>query len=368
EVREEILAMDADVLRQSEAMQALLDDGLSFEEARKQLAEDASTQGFLIAGVATGLFGGMGDRVLANILTGRLTGNIAGRMARGAFAEGVLEELPQSMAQRAAENYAVRQADPSRPLTAGVLDEGLGGLAAGGIMGAGFGALARPSSFDAAQDGTAQDGAGSSPLDQFGQEVVAPSDDTILQPGQQAVWRSNGQEIPLEVISVNERAPGDDRPHARVRMGENETLVPMEELAPAVEPAPSGPVGRAVQNAMRQAEAAVAEAEAPVEIAGSQYATDGLPVRDVGLPGVEAVAPAGLADAGAVAATPGVDVVGRAVPAASGERSGIDLPSTDVAADAQPALSPELVLRSDGTPFKTEKTARQAMKNRRLQG
>src|SRR5690606_32759753 len=130
----------------------------------------------------------------------------------------------------------------------------------------------------------------------------------------------------------------------------------------------TGPVGRAMQNAMRQTEAAVAEAEAPEEIAGSQYATDGLPVRDVGLPGVEAVAPVGLADAGAVAATPGVDVVGRAVPAASGERGGIDLPGTDVAADAQPALSPELVLRSDGTPFKTEQTARQAMKNRRLQG
>src|SRR5690606_36042763 len=33
-----------------------------------------------------------------------------------------------------------------------------------------------------------------------------------------------------------------------------------------------------------------------------------------------------------------------------------------------PSLSTELVLRSDGTPFKTEKAARQAMKNRRLQG
>ena len=184
EVRKEIMSMDADVLRKSEAMQALLDDGLSFDEARKQLAEDASTQGFLIAGVATGLFGGMGDRVLANILTGRLTGNIAGRMARGAVAEGVLEEMPQSMAQRAAENYAVRQADQSRPLTAGVLNEGLGGLAVGGITGASFGALARPSSFDAEQGGAAQDSAVSSPIDQF----------KVLQPGQQAVWRSNGQE------------------------------------------------------------------------------------------------------------------------------------------------------------------------------
>src|SRR5690606_15223654 len=71
---------------------------------------------------------------------------------------------------------------------------------------------------------------------------------------------------------------------------------------------------------------------------------------------------------GAVAATPGVDAVGRAVPAASGERSGIDLPSTDVAADSLPALSPGLVLRGDGKPFKTEETARLAAKNRRLQG
>src|SRR5690606_26977128 len=227
---------------------------------------------------------------------------------RGTVGEGVSEAAEEGYAQFAA-NQAVRAIDPEQDPFEGGGEATASGLAfapLGGISGA----------FEGYQlqevQGGATPRAPAQTTDQFeadlagGAEVAVPSDDTIIQPGQQAVWRSNGQEIPLEVISVNERAPGDDRPHARVRMGENETLVPMEELAPAVEPAPSGPVGRAVQNAMRQA--AVAEAVAPVEIAESQYAADGLPVRDVGLPGVESVAPVGLADAGAVAATPGVDV------------------------------------------------------------
>jgi len=371
---------ERDLWAANEAFARLVEAGVPPEEARKEVALELSRwsaikTAALSLGIQVALPGARSiERVLAGGARGTATGGARGAArgaVRGTVGEGFSEATEEGYAQFAA-NQAVQAIDPEQDLFEGVGEATASGLAfapLGGVSGA-FEGYRRQE----VQNGAAQDGAGSSPLDQFeadmagGAEVAVPSDDTILQPGQPAVWRSNGQEIPLEVISVNERAPGDDRPHARVRMGENETLVPMEELAPAVEPAPSGPVGRAVQNAMRQAEAAVAEAEAPVEITGSQYATDGLPVRDVGLPGVEAVAPVGLADAGAVAATPGVDAVGRAVPAASGERSGIDLPSTDVAADAQPALSPGLVLRGDGTPFKTEKTARQAMKNRRLQG
>ena len=143
QVRDEIMRLKPEDLRQSEAIQTLMGEGLTLEQARRQLAEDAATQGFLIAGTATGLFGGLGDRALANMITGRVSASLAGRVGKGAVADGVLEELPQSMAQKLAENYAVGRADPNRELTEGVLNEGLGGLAVGGVMGGGMGALAR---------------------------------------------------------------------------------------------------------------------------------------------------------------------------------------------------------------------------------
>lgn len=158
QVRDQIAAMPLEQLQQSEAFQTLLEEGLQPEEARAQLAEDSATQGLLIAGAATGVFGGMGDRALANLLTGRVTAGIGGRIAKGAIGEGLLEELPQSMGQQLAENYVMQDADPSRELGAGVLNAGLGGLATGAVMGGGLGAVATsrtgPSDADpaAAQD------------------------------------------------------------------------------------------------------------------------------------------------------------------------------------------------------------------------
>lgn len=144
QVRDQIAAMPLELLQQSEAFQTLLEEGLKPEEARAQLAEDSATQGLLIAGAATGVFGGMGDRALANLLTGRVTAGIGGRIAKGAVGEGLLEELPQSIGQQVAENYAMQDADPNRKLGAGVLNAGLGGLATGAVMGGGLGAVATP--------------------------------------------------------------------------------------------------------------------------------------------------------------------------------------------------------------------------------
>jgi len=142
QVRDEIMKLKPEDLVKSEAIQSLMSEGMSLEAARAQLAEDAATQGFLIAGTATGLFGGLGDRALANLITGRVSANLAGRVAKGAVAEGIFEELPQSMAQKAAENYAVSKADPNRKIGEGVVNEGLGGLAVGGVMGGAMGGAA----------------------------------------------------------------------------------------------------------------------------------------------------------------------------------------------------------------------------------
>lgn len=143
-VRDKINEMPIEKLAKSEAYQSLLDEGMSPEEARNSIAEDSATQGMMIAGVATGIFGGFGDRALAKMLTGNIKSSITSRVTRGAVSEGIFEELPQSLSQGLAENYAVQTADPTQELTEGVLNEGLGGLATGGVMGAGLGGVAAP--------------------------------------------------------------------------------------------------------------------------------------------------------------------------------------------------------------------------------
>jgi hypothetical protein len=142
-VREAITGMEDEVLLKSEVIQALMDDGLSLEQAKAQLAEDKATQAFLTAGVATGMFGGMGDRLLAKGITSGIKGGILKRMGAGAVAEGLLEELPQSALSKMAENIALQAADPTISALEGVGEEAVGGLAIGSVMGAGFGAMTR---------------------------------------------------------------------------------------------------------------------------------------------------------------------------------------------------------------------------------
>lgn len=141
QVREDILKMKPEQLANSDAMKSLMDGGLSFEQARAQLAENASSQAFMLAGISTGIFGGMGDRALAKIITNRAGGRLKAAMA-GAIGEGVFEEMPQSATQQMSQNYAMQQADPNTPLMKGVANQAAAGMAVGGLMGAGMGAAA----------------------------------------------------------------------------------------------------------------------------------------------------------------------------------------------------------------------------------
>ncbi|WP_331373778.1 PLxRFG domain-containing protein [Sinorhizobium chiapasense] len=142
-VRERIAAIPREQLLQSEAVRDMVEGGMSEGDAVKAVTQDAATQAFIIAGVTTGAFGGMGDRTLAKILAEGVGGNVAQRIlrstARGAFAEGVLEELPQGVTQTMAENLAVKQVNPSQSITEGVEEAAAAGLATGGAMGAGMG-------------------------------------------------------------------------------------------------------------------------------------------------------------------------------------------------------------------------------------
>lgn len=140
-VREQILALDENQMKDSEALKAIMaDKKMSFEEARAAIADDAAGQAFWLAGVSTGIFGGLGDRTLAKIITG--DGGIVKSTVKGAIGEGLLEEMPQSIGQQMSENYAMQEADPNIPLMKGVPNAAASGLAIGGVMGAGLGAMA----------------------------------------------------------------------------------------------------------------------------------------------------------------------------------------------------------------------------------
>ncbi|KQV27850.1 hypothetical protein ASC97_05660 [Rhizobium sp. Root1203] len=142
-VRDRIGKIPRDQLAQSDAIKAMVQGGMSQDEAIKALTEDAASQAFLTAGVATGMFGGMGDRALAKIIAegvgGGVMRRIVGGATRGFVGEGLLEEAPQGAAQTIAENAAVQRADPGQSLTEGVGEAVASGVAAGGAMGAGMG-------------------------------------------------------------------------------------------------------------------------------------------------------------------------------------------------------------------------------------
>ena len=140
ETREQILKMTPEQLKDSEALASLVDGGRSFEDARRELADNAASKAFVLAGVTTGMFGGMGDRALAKIITGN-SGRLKSALT-GAVGEGLFEEVPQSATQQMSQNYAMQDADPSTPLMKGVANQAAGGLAVGGLMGAGMGAAA----------------------------------------------------------------------------------------------------------------------------------------------------------------------------------------------------------------------------------
>ncbi|HDL7972599.1 TPA: hypothetical protein PXQ01_003800 [Yersinia enterocolitica] len=148
EVRDTIMSLPDEVILQSEAAQGLIQSGMDIEQARKTLAEDGSTKAFLMSGTATGTFGGQGDKIIAKILTGQITKGILPRFIKGAVAEGVMEELPQSIGSRMAENYAIQSADPNHKLSDDVLNQGLGGAASGSIMGGTIAGASRPGKWD----------------------------------------------------------------------------------------------------------------------------------------------------------------------------------------------------------------------------
>ncbi len=143
DVRDKIMAMTPEQLQGSEAMQALMSQGMSFDAARQQIANDSATQAFIASGLVTGAFGGYGDQILAKAITSGLGKNILTRVGKGVVGEGLLEEFPQEFGSAVAENAALRRADGSIGLTDDALNRALGGAATGGLQGGAMTAFGR---------------------------------------------------------------------------------------------------------------------------------------------------------------------------------------------------------------------------------
>ncbi|MBY6209102.1 MULTISPECIES: LPD38 domain-containing protein [Halomonas] len=138
DVREAIESMPDEMLRESDAIQMLMLEGKTFDEAKKTITEDLQSQTFMVAGAITGAFGGAGDRFLAKLLTEGGSGRFAA-MLRGGVAEGLLEEAPQEGGQQIAKNRALGVVDDSVGTFDDVPNAMAGGAAIGGVMGGGLG-------------------------------------------------------------------------------------------------------------------------------------------------------------------------------------------------------------------------------------
>lgn len=254
EVRESVLEMKDDVLNQSEAYQALISSGMKPEEAKQALADDLATRAFITSGVTTGLFGGMGDRALAKIFTGQVgkstVQNAVKGFGKGALAEGVFEELPQSVLQQLSQNEAISKADVNKSLMDDVINQGLGGMALGGLQGGAMGGIA-----GAASRGQRSQQPGAQPAPGQGQQPefdMPPDGSAFADDGQAPSAATAGPAMGADATQSNpleQRAPtveGDWIPAGDYLP----TWVAEEQ-----QDAPAGPMTAALENSAAQQQA-----------------------------------------------------------------------------------------------------------------
>lgn len=160
EVTDQVRELPDDVLQNSEAFKSLVGQGMSAADAKEKLATDLGMRAFVTGGVATGLFGGMGDRVIAKIMTEKVGQSAMKRFSKAAAEATVgeaLEEFPQSGLQQMAQNEALQKADSRVNLTDDALNQAFGGLATGAMQGAGTGVGASALNMNAGHVGGVRD-------------------------------------------------------------------------------------------------------------------------------------------------------------------------------------------------------------------
>lgn len=133
-----------DVLENSEFFQDIrrANPEWTADQARAQLANNASLRAALVSGVVTAVFAGQGDRVLYHAFSKGMEGKLLTRMGKTALGEAA-EEFPQGFGSKMAENEALQQANPDQRLTQGAMNEGVSGAVAGFAMGGTMGVASK---------------------------------------------------------------------------------------------------------------------------------------------------------------------------------------------------------------------------------
>lgn len=300
EVRDQINALPQDVLDQSDAYKSLIASGMQPGEAKTALAEDMATRAFVTSGVVTTAFGGMGDRALAKIFTSQMSKAGVKKMlasaGKGAVAEGLFEELPQSVGQQLAQNEAVKEVDPSQSLSENVINQGLGGAVLGGIMGGGMGGGAHlAGSGQAAPEVApapqveptpvpvpvpAAPARPSGPLTAAVEGAAAPAAPRAT------VTAPDGQQVAGTVQGYQEDEQGNFAAQIEGDDGQVHTVTSADGVVVTPEAAPAGPLTSAVESASEAhaenpAAPPVAPEPAPAAPTGPDYASMDLPqLRD----------------------------------------------------------------------------------------
>ena len=140
---EEVLRMPREVLEQSPEYQAALAGTGDESSARELIARAAGDDATSLTALTTFLLSSPAGAVLGKFTAGLpLATTRARSVALGFGAEGAQEFL-QSGAEQLSQNIAIRDnADPTRDAEQGVLNQAVGGMFAGGLMGATVGAAA----------------------------------------------------------------------------------------------------------------------------------------------------------------------------------------------------------------------------------
>lgn len=348
EVREAIRNMPEEQLRESEAIRSLMDQGgMTFEQARDTLAEDASSQAFVTSAAVTGAFGGMGDRALARIITGGPTSRL-GAALRGAVGEGVFEEMPQEAGQQVSENLAMRRADESVGALDDVPNAALGGLAIGAGMGAGMGAAAGGQQESETQ--TPQDPEAGQP----GERRQYRSDEEFEQ-----AWREHERENDLNPIDL------DQDTGVRIDIAPNAELIrtPRHELTTEEREARDSLTYGEDFKALRSAAEARGDTQAVAELdAVSEEVSDLLEEETLARTRGESLAP--IRERLGAAADRFAQVTDRIRTPEGEQRMGLDLPTDDLRQQVEQAAA-----ETDTTPTPNQAQAGNYRKGRvRLHG
>ena len=134
-IAEHIEGLTKEQLKEFPGYQELADGGLSDDAIRKGLLANARRWAVPATGVATGAIGAVSTGMQARIFTKDIASR-AGRIIHGMITEGVVEELPQGIAETAIQNLAT-----NRPITEGMDEAALQGIVGGAGAGGGMAAF-----------------------------------------------------------------------------------------------------------------------------------------------------------------------------------------------------------------------------------